>query len=131
VIHRQKTEILLFSLKSNDCRLLIAIFALISPQWLIIRSVRAVKHDISPGTKARFNITLTYKSHMDYRFCWSVGCFFNISLKVIIVCRDERILREKSRRQLPRFNAIIPHVFSQQQIPEHGLRKAKDYFYEA
>jgi hypothetical protein len=68
---------------------------------------------------------------MLYQFCWCNACFFNISLNVIETHLRVSTGGEKWRRQRLGLNAIIINVFKLTTTPVPGLRKAKDYFYEA
>jgi len=64
-------------------------------------------------------------------FTGQTGVFFNISVKVIYFDDLLGTGRKKSRRQRWVLNAIIVNVFKLTTTPVSGLRKAKDYFYEA
>jgi hypothetical protein len=107
------------------------ISALISPPGPMFSSGEAAKTRYSPSQKQLINIKSTSGSCMLYEFYWSNACFFNISVKVIYFDNLLRTGREKSRRQQRVLNAIIVNVFKLTIRPVPGLRKAKDYFYEA
>ncbi|MFK3709588.1 hypothetical protein [Leclercia adecarboxylata] len=107
------------------------ISAFISPPGPMFSSAEAAKTRYSPSKKQLINIKSTSGSYMLYEFYWSNAYFFNISLNVIYFGDLVRTRRKKCRRQRRVLNAIIDNVFKLTTTPVPGLRKAKDYFYEA
>jgi len=65
------------------------------------------------------------------QFYCSNACLLDISANVIEFDPVGSTGSEKSRRQRRDLNAIIGDDFKLTTTPVPGLRKAKDYFYEA
>ncbi|MCL5501078.1 hypothetical protein M5Y49_20625 [Escherichia coli] len=84
MIYRQKTEILFLSAKTGQAAGLTGLFPFNSFKQADIPLRRSGKTRLISSTHRYFNNVLTYKTHILYDFYWSTGCFFNISLNVIV-----------------------------------------------